>query len=157
MKSQDVCVAANAAVVIAAHQLALRRLHRSTTELVARSIELTISYVYHALHAYADRDNVGLPGFADWFKDQSDEERTHAQLLLNFQVTPLCESLLRTPRNPLIRLIVGQHFGLLSLNTPFVLERMAVALERMAFKLSNFAFRSKNGFFPIYRTSVEAA
>ena len=50
------------------------------------SIELTISYVYLALHSYADRDNVGLPGFAAWFKDESDGERDHAQLLLNFQV-----------------------------------------------------------------------
>lgn len=49
------------------------------------NIELTISYVYHALHAYSDRDNVGLPGFATWFKGQSDEEREHAQLLLEFQ------------------------------------------------------------------------
>jgi hypothetical protein len=52
----------------------------------ACSIELTISYVYLALHSYADRDNVGLPGFAAWFKDESDGERDHAQLLLNFQV-----------------------------------------------------------------------
>jgi Ferritin-like domain len=51
------------------------------------SIELTISYVYLALHSYADRDNVGLPGFAAWFKDESDGERDHAQLLLNFQVS----------------------------------------------------------------------
>ena len=50
------------------------------------SIELTISYVYLSLHSYADRDNVGLPGFAAWFKDESDGERDHAQLLLNFQV-----------------------------------------------------------------------
>jgi ferritin heavy chain len=49
------------------------------------NIELTISYVYLALHSYADRDNVGLPGFAAWFKDESDGERDHAQLLLNFQ------------------------------------------------------------------------
>jgi ferritin heavy chain len=51
-----------------------------------RSIELTISYVYMSLHSYADRDNVGLPGFAAWFKEESDAERDHAQLLLNFQV-----------------------------------------------------------------------
>jgi len=49
------------------------------------NIELTISYVYHALHAFADRDNVGLPGFAAWFKNESDEERAHAQLLIDFQ------------------------------------------------------------------------
>lgn len=49
------------------------------------NIELTISYVYLSLHSYADRDNVGLPGFAAWFKEESDGERDHAQLLLNFQ------------------------------------------------------------------------
>ena len=51
-----------------------------------RSIELTIAYVYLSLHSYADRDNVGLPGFAAWFKGESESEREHAQLLLNFQV-----------------------------------------------------------------------
>jgi ferritin heavy chain len=49
------------------------------------NIEMTISYVYLSLHSYADRDNVGLPGFAEWFKAESDAEREHAQLLLNFQ------------------------------------------------------------------------
>jgi len=56
-----------------------------TSLFVYRSIELTISYVYLSLHSYADRDNVGLPGFAEWFKNESDSEREHAQLLLNFQ------------------------------------------------------------------------
>jgi len=32
------------------------------------------------------RDNVGLPGLAKYFKDGSDEERDHAQLLVTFQV-----------------------------------------------------------------------
>lgn len=54
------------------------------------SIEMTISYVYLSLHSYADRDNVGLPGFAAWFKEESDGERDHAQLLLNFQVRLAC-------------------------------------------------------------------
>lgn len=27
-----------------------------------------MSYVYHALYAYFSRDNVGLPGFAAYFK-----------------------------------------------------------------------------------------
>lgn len=31
---------------------------------VGRSIEYNISYVYHALYAYFDRDNVALPGLA---------------------------------------------------------------------------------------------
>jgi ferritin heavy chain len=49
------------------------------------NIEYNISYVYHALHAFFDRDNVGLPGLAKYFKDGSDEERDHAQLLVTFQ------------------------------------------------------------------------
>jgi Ferritin-like domain len=49
------------------------------------NIEYTISYVYHALHAYFDRDNVGLPGFAAFFKAASEEERGHAQLLITYQ------------------------------------------------------------------------
>lgn len=50
------------------------------------NIEYTISYVYHALHAYFARDNVGLPGFAKFFADASEEERGHAQLLMDYQV-----------------------------------------------------------------------
>jgi ferritin heavy chain len=49
------------------------------------NIEYTISYVYHALHAYFDRDNVGLPGFASFFEEASKEEREHAQLLIKYQ------------------------------------------------------------------------
>ena len=52
------------------------------------SIEYNISYVYHAMYAYFDRDNVGLPGFAKYFKDESDEERGHAELLMKYQVWP---------------------------------------------------------------------
>jgi len=49
------------------------------------NIEYNISYVYHALHSFFDRDNVGMPGLAKYFKDGSDEERDHAQLLITFQ------------------------------------------------------------------------
>ena len=45
-----------------------------------------MSYVYHALYAYFSRDNVALPGFAAFFKDGSEEERGHAELLMDFQV-----------------------------------------------------------------------
>lgn len=34
------------------------------------------------------RLQIGLPGFAAWFKNESDEERSHAQLLVDFQVGP---------------------------------------------------------------------
>lgn len=49
------------------------------------NIEYQVSYVYHALFAFFDRDNVGLPGFAKYFKEASDEERDHAELLIKYQ------------------------------------------------------------------------
>ena len=36
--------------------------------------------------SYFARDNVGLPGFAAFYRASSLEERTHAQQLMNFQV-----------------------------------------------------------------------
>ena len=35
--------------------------------------------------AYFDRDDVALLGFAKRFRDNSDEEREHAQKLINYQ------------------------------------------------------------------------
>lgn len=49
------------------------------------NIEYNVSYVYHALYAYFDRDNVGLPGFAAYFKAASEEEREHAEILMKYQ------------------------------------------------------------------------
>lgn len=43
------------------------------------NIEYNISYIYHSLYSFFDRDNVGLPGFAKFFKDSSVEEREHAE------------------------------------------------------------------------------
>jgi ferritin heavy chain len=51
------------------------------------NIEYNISYVYHSMSAYFDRDNVSLPGLAKYFRDQSLEERSHAQKLIDFQNT----------------------------------------------------------------------
>lgn len=51
------------------------------------NVEYNISYVYHAMSAYFDRDNVSLPGLAKYFYRQSDEERGHAQMFMNFQNT----------------------------------------------------------------------
>ena len=44
-----------------------------------------MSYVYHALYCYFDRDNVALPGLAAFFKAASDEEREHAEILMAYQ------------------------------------------------------------------------
>ncbi|MEW5313265.1 MAG: hypothetical protein WDW38_004849 [Sanguina aurantia] len=49
------------------------------------NIEYNVSYVYHSLFAYFDRDNVGLRGIAKYFKDASEEEREHAELLMEYQ------------------------------------------------------------------------
>ncbi|KAF7053338.1 hypothetical protein CFC21_061294, partial [Triticum aestivum] len=67
------------------------------------NVEYNASYAYHSLYAYFDRDNVALKGFAKFFKESSDEEREHAEMLMEYQnrrggrvrlqsiVTPLTE------------------------------------------------------------------
>jgi ferritin heavy chain len=67
------------------------------------NVEYNVSYVYHALYAYFDRDNVALKGFAKFFKESSEEEREHAEKFMEYQnirggrvklhsiVTPLSE------------------------------------------------------------------
>lgn len=49
------------------------------------NVEYNVSYVYHALYAYFDRDNVALKGFAKFFKESSEEEREHAEKLMEYQ------------------------------------------------------------------------
>ena len=46
--------------------------------------ELSASYVYQAMAAHFDRDDVALPGFRDFFKKSSDEEREHAFKLIDY-------------------------------------------------------------------------
>lgn len=50
------------------------------------NVEYSVSYIYHALYSYFDRDNIALPGFAKFFQDASVEERGHAELLMEYQV-----------------------------------------------------------------------
>ena len=50
------------------------------------SHEYTMSYVYHQMSSYFNRDNVSLPGLASLFRANSLEERSHAQALMDFQV-----------------------------------------------------------------------
>lgn len=45
-----------------------------------------MSYQYHAMSNFFNRDNVGLTGFAAFFRVSSLEERTHAQQLMDYQV-----------------------------------------------------------------------
>ncbi|KAG2245175.1 hypothetical protein Bca52824_092978 [Brassica carinata] len=48
------------------------------------NVEYNLSYVYHAMYAYFDRDNVALKGLAK-FKESSVEEREHAEKLMEYQ------------------------------------------------------------------------
>ena len=45
-----------------------------------------MSYQYHAMSNFFNRDNVGLTGFAAFYRVSSLEERTHAQQLMDYQV-----------------------------------------------------------------------
>ncbi|XP_010543183.1 PREDICTED: ferritin-1, chloroplastic [Tarenaya hassleriana] len=49
------------------------------------NVEYNVSYVYHSMYAYFDRDNVALKGLAKFFKEASDEEREHAEKLMEYQ------------------------------------------------------------------------
>ncbi len=49
------------------------------------NVEYNVSYAYHAMYAYFDRDNVALTGFAKFFKESSEEEREHAEKLMEYQ------------------------------------------------------------------------
>jgi len=49
------------------------------------NMELYASYCYQSMAYYFDRDDVALPGFAKFFKNNSSEEREHAEKLMAFQ------------------------------------------------------------------------
>ncbi|KFK24662.1 hypothetical protein AALP_AA8G008800 [Arabis alpina] len=49
------------------------------------NVEYNVSYVYHSMYAYFDRDNVALKGMAKFFKESSDEEREHAEKFMEYQ------------------------------------------------------------------------
>ena len=49
------------------------------------NVEYNVSYVYHAMYAYFDRDNVAMKGFAKFFRESSEEERGHAEKLMEYQ------------------------------------------------------------------------
>ncbi|KAL8129421.1 hypothetical protein V2J09_018576 [Rumex salicifolius] len=49
------------------------------------NVEYNVSYVYHSLFAYFDRDNVALKGLAKFFKESSEEEREHAEMFMKYQ------------------------------------------------------------------------
>ncbi|CAK0785699.1 hypothetical protein CVIRNUC_008910 [Coccomyxa viridis] len=49
--------------------------------------EYAMSYQYHAMSNFFNRDNVGLQGFAAFYRVSSLEERAHAQQLMDYQAT----------------------------------------------------------------------
>ncbi|XP_012673567.1 ferritin, middle subunit [Clupea harengus] len=61
--------------------------HRDCEAAINRMInmELFASYTYTSMAYYFDRDDVALPGFSHFFKENSDEEREHADKLMAFQ------------------------------------------------------------------------
>jgi ferritin heavy chain len=61
--------------------------HATSEETINKQInmELYASYTYMAMSAYFARDTQALPGFAKFFRKQSDEEREHAIKLVEYQ------------------------------------------------------------------------
>ncbi|XP_043955157.1 ferritin, middle subunit-like [Gambusia affinis] len=49
------------------------------------NLEMFASYTYTSMAYYFCRDDVALPGFSHFFKENSEEEREHAEKLLSFQ------------------------------------------------------------------------
>ncbi|XP_076451123.1 soma ferritin-like [Babylonia areolata] len=49
------------------------------------NLELYASYVYMSMSFHFDRDDVAQKGFHEFFKKQSDEEREHAEKLMEYQ------------------------------------------------------------------------
>lgn len=49
------------------------------------NLELYASYVYQSMAWYFDRDDVALKGLHKFFKENSEEEREHAEKLMKFQ------------------------------------------------------------------------
>ena len=49
------------------------------------NMELTASYVYLSMSCFFDRDDVALEHCSKFFKEQSHEEREHAEKLMKFQ------------------------------------------------------------------------
>ncbi|CAD5330518.1 unnamed protein product [Arabidopsis thaliana] len=57
----------------------------SHASLARQSVEYNVSYVYHSMYAYFDRDNVAMKGLAKFFKESSEEERGHAEKFMEYQ------------------------------------------------------------------------
>ena len=60
--------------------------------------ELSASYAYFAMSLYLDGRN--FPGAARWMEVQSEEERTHARMLIEYITDRNCEVILETIPQP---------------------------------------------------------
>lgn len=60
--------------------------HTQTDTAAAAAPLPRVCVQYHSLYAFFSRDNVALPGIAAFFKKESEEERGHAELLMDYQV-----------------------------------------------------------------------
>ncbi|CAL9220092.1 unnamed protein product, partial [Arabidopsis halleri] len=79
---------ADLAIPIAAHvSLAHQRYAHACEAAVNEQInvEYNVSYVYHAMYAYFNRDDIALKGLAKYFKESSDKEREHAEKFMEYQ------------------------------------------------------------------------
>jgi len=76
-----------ATLIMAAQTQPRQNYHQESEAGVNKQInmELYASYVYQSMGFYFDRDDVALKGFAKYFKDQSKEEREHAEKLMKYQ------------------------------------------------------------------------
>lgn len=92
-----------------------------------------MSYAYHAVSSYFNRDNVALPGFVTYFRNASLDERSHAQKLMDFQVLPamsfFCVFLLHVLSwlFPLLHALTMQQGGRLLLSLAFSHKHAQVA------------------------------
>jgi len=61
--------------------------HQNSEAAINRMVnmELYASYSYTSMAMYFSRDDVALPGFSKFFKENSHEEREHAEKLLSYQ------------------------------------------------------------------------
>jgi len=72
---------------MASSSLVRQNYHKECEAAVNKQInlELTASYIYLSMAYHFDREDVALPGFHKYFKEQSDEEREHGQKLMKYQ------------------------------------------------------------------------
>lgn len=79
---------ADLAIPIKSHVSLARQGYADATEAAINeqiNVEYNVSYVYHSMYAYFDRDNVALKGLAKFFKESSEEERGHAEKFMEYQ------------------------------------------------------------------------